>query len=99
MAETVGVIPVRIARGDLIDALGSEVAQRMGNRGRMLVSMDSGREALGQPDLAVDAPPQEGAKVGRQGPTLKISPHRLPSDRRTAQLFWARRLSEKASDE
>ena len=32
-AETVGVIPVRIARGDLIDALGQEVPQWMINIG------------------------------------------------------------------
>src|SRR5215831_15310953 len=62
----------------------------MVNIGRMPVIMDSGREALGQPDLAVDPPQQERAKVRRQGPTLKISPHRLPSDSTKAQLFWAR---------
>src|SRR4051812_15328292 len=62
----------------------------MVNRGRMPVIMDSGREALGQPDLAVNAPQQEGPKVRRQGPTLDISPHRMPGDGRKAPLFWAR---------
>ena len=62
----------------------------MVNIGLMALIVDSGREALGQPDLAVDTPQQEGTKVRRQGPTLEIGPHRIPSDRRKAELFWAR---------
>jgi len=84
------VIPVRIARGDLSDTLGSEVSQGMIHRGRMPLSVESGGEALGQPDLAVDSPQQEGTKVRRQCPTVEIRAHRMPGDRRQAELFWVR---------
>ena len=59
--------------------------------------MECCREARGQPDLAIDTPQQEGAKVRRQGPTLTISTYRLPGDGRKAQLFWARRGHKQTS--
>jgi hypothetical protein len=89
MAETLGVIGVRISRGHVIHALGQQVPQGMVHRGRMARIVDSGREALGQPDLAVDTPQEEGPKVRRQGPPLEIGTHRIPSDRRKAALLWA----------
>jgi hypothetical protein len=89
-AQTIGVVAVGIARGNLIDTLGEEVPQRMINIGRMPLIVDSGGETLSQPDLAVDSPQQEGTKVRRQRPTLEISSHRLPGDRRKAELFWVR---------
>ena len=52
----------------------------MVNVGLMPLIMDGRREALGQPDLAVDPTQQERAKVRRQGSTLTISPHCLPGD-------------------
>src|SRR5262249_39744890 len=90
MAETVRVIPVRIARGDLIDTLGYKVSQGMINIGRMALIVDSRGEACGQPDLAVNAPQQESPKVRRQRSTLEIRAHRVPGDRRKAELFWVR---------
>jgi hypothetical protein len=59
-------------------------------RGLMPLIMESGAKALGQPDLTIDAPEQEGTTVRRQGPTLKIGPDRLSTDRRKTQLRWAR---------
>jgi hypothetical protein len=90
MAETVRVIPVCIARGDLLETLGSEVSQGMIKRGRMPLIVDSRGEACGQPDLAVNSLQQEGPKVRRQRSTLEISAHRVPGDRRKAALFWVR---------
>ena len=52
--ETIGIIAVRIAGGDLIDALGEEVPQRMVNIRRMALVAHGGGQALCQADLAVD---------------------------------------------
>jgi hypothetical protein len=52
--ETIGVIGVRIPRGELIDTLGSEVPSGMINIGRMALIMDGGGQALGSPHLPVD---------------------------------------------
>ena len=54
-AEAIGIIPVRIPRRDLIDALGQQVPQWMINVGLVALLMDRRREARGQPNLAVDA--------------------------------------------
>lgn len=63
--ETVRIIAVRIARGDLRDTLREEVPECMVNRGRMTCVVHGGGQTLGQADLAVDPPEQESAKVGR----------------------------------
>jgi hypothetical protein len=53
--ETIGIIAIRIARRDLIDALGEEVSKRMVHiRGMAFVAYCSG-QAFGEADLAVDA--------------------------------------------
>jgi hypothetical protein len=52
--ETIGIIAIRIARRNLIDALGEEVPKRMVNiRGRAFVAYCSG-QAFGEAALAVD---------------------------------------------
>jgi len=48
------LIAVRIAGGDLVDALGQQVPQGMINIGLMSFIMDSGSEALGQANLTID---------------------------------------------
>jgi hypothetical protein len=60
------------------------------NIGLMSLIVDSGGETLGQPNLTINTPEQEGTKVRRQRPTVEISSHRLPGDRRKAELFWVR---------
>jgi hypothetical protein len=45
--EAIGVIPIRIARGDLVDPLGQEVPQGMINIGQMALIMDRRGQALG----------------------------------------------------
>jgi hypothetical protein len=55
-AETIGIIGIRIPCGDLIDALGAEVSQRMINRGLMPFITHRRREPLGQANLTVNAP-------------------------------------------
>ena len=76
--ETVRIIAVRIAGGDLIDTLGEEVPEWMVNI-RWVTLVTHGRgQALCQADLTVDTPEQEGAEVGRQRPTVKIGPDRVP---------------------
>jgi hypothetical protein len=52
--------------------------------------MESRREAVGQPDLAVDPAQQERAKVRRQGSALEVSAHGMASHGRKTELFWAR---------
>jgi hypothetical protein len=63
MPKTVGVIGVCIPRSDLINALGQQVPQGMVNIGRVPFIVESGGEALSQPDLTVDSSQQEGPKV------------------------------------
>ena len=63
------------------------------NIGRMPLIVDSRGEACGQPDLAVNSLQQEGPKVRRQRSTLEISAHRVPGDRRKAELFWVMKNS------
>ena len=75
--ETIGIIAIRIAGGDLIDTLGEEVTERMMNIGRMALVLHSGGQAFGEANLAVDTTQQEGAKVGRQGPAVKIGPYSI----------------------
>ena len=54
MPETIGIIAVRIPRGDLIDTLGEESPEGMIDIGSMTLLPDSSRETLGQPNLTVD---------------------------------------------
>ena len=77
--ETIGIIAIRIPGGDLIDTLGQEVTEGMVDIGRMPLVLHSSGKAFGEANLAVDATQQEGAKVGRQGPTLKIGPYGIAS--------------------
>ena len=52
--ETIGIIAIRLARRDLIDALGEEVPKRMVNRrGLTFVAYCSG-QTFGEADLSVD---------------------------------------------
>jgi hypothetical protein len=81
-AEALGVVPVHIPRSDLRDALGSQVTQRVVNRGLMPLLMHSCRKARRAPKLPVDPSQEECAEVRRQGPTLAIRPDGLSDDRR-----------------
>ena len=87
-AETLGVMGVRRPRGALREALGEEVAQRMGARGLMPLRTDRRRKALGQPNLTVTPAEQEGPTVCGEGPTLALCTHGLPADGRKAQVLW-----------
>jgi hypothetical protein len=69
----------------------------MVNIGRVPFIVDSGGEALGQPDLPVDSSQQEGPEVRRQRSALEIRTHRVPGDRRKAELFWVRRAQKQTS--
>ena len=71
MPETIGIIAVGIPRGDLIDTLGQEVPEGVVDRGRMPLVLHRSGKASGEANLAVDAPQQEGTKVGQQGPASK----------------------------
>jgi hypothetical protein len=62
-AKTLGVIGVRIPRGDLIDALGEEVSPRRVDRGLVPLLTDRRRKALGQTNLTVNTAEQECPKV------------------------------------
>jgi len=61
--EALGVIPIRIARGDLGDPLRQEVPQGMIKRGPMALSMDRRGQALGESTLAVYPTQEEGPKI------------------------------------
>jgi hypothetical protein len=72
--ETIGIMAIRIARRDVIDALGAEVPKRMVNRrGMTFVAYCSGH-TFGEADLSVDPAQSERPQVGRQGATVNISP-------------------------
>ena len=77
--ETIGIIAIGIPRSDLVDTLSQEVSEGVLYIGRMSAVLHSGSQAFGEANLAVDAAQQEGAKVGCQGPTLKIRPYRRTS--------------------
>jgi hypothetical protein len=63
--EAIGVIAIRIARGNLIDPLGQEVSQGMINIGQMALIMDRRGEAFGQTNLAVYSTQEERPKIRR----------------------------------
>jgi len=63
--EAIGVIPIRIARGNLVDALGQEVSQGMIDIGQMALVMDRRSEALSQTNLAVHPTQEEWPKIRR----------------------------------
>jgi hypothetical protein len=88
--ETVRIIAVGIAGGDLIDPLGQEVPERMVNIGWMACVVHRSGQALCQADLAVDPSQQEGAKVGRQRPTVELGPDSVSRHGRKTELFWRR---------
>jgi hypothetical protein len=88
--ETLGIIASRRPRGALVDTLGQEVSEGVIDRGlRSLVLHGSGK-AFGETHLAVDATQQEGAKVGGEGPPLKIGPYSIASEGRKTSLFGRR---------
>jgi hypothetical protein len=64
MAEMMGVVRLGISRGDVINTLGPQGTQWMGNIGLMPFVVDSGSEACRQANLAVDTTAQERTKVG-----------------------------------
>jgi hypothetical protein len=61
--EAIGVMPIRIARGDVGEPLGQEVPQGMSNRGPMALLMDRRGQALGETPLAVYPTQEEGPKI------------------------------------
>src|SRR5262245_47004884 len=85
--ETIRIIAIRIAGGDLIDTLGEEVTERMVDIRRMALVPHGGGQTLGQTNLAVDTPQQEGSKVRRQRPTIKSGADSIPRNRRKLELF------------
>ena len=64
MPETIGIIAISIARGNVIDALGEEVTERMVNIRRMALVAHGGSQALREADLPVDTTEQQRPKVG-----------------------------------
>jgi hypothetical protein len=60
---TIGIIAVRIAGGDLLEARGEEVPERLVNIRWMALVAHGGSQPLGEADLAGNTPPQQGAKV------------------------------------
>jgi hypothetical protein len=95
--ETLGIIAIRIPGSDVLETLGHEVTERVVDRGWMPLVLYSSGKAFGEANLAVDATPPEGPKVGRQGPAVEISPHGLASDRRKTQWFWRRMQHKQTS--
>jgi hypothetical protein len=88
--EAIGLIAIRLPGGDVVDTLRAEVTEGVVDIRRMTLVPHGGGTACGQANRAVDATQQEGAKVGRQGPSCAIGPHGRPSDGRKTQLFWRR---------
>src|SRR5437868_6668427 len=79
-SEAVGIIAVRRAGGNVINPLGQEVTQGVSNGGRMAGSVDGGRKACSQANLAVDAAEEESPKVRGQGSSLEIGPDGMTSN-------------------
>ena len=94
MPEAIGIIAVRIPGGDVINPLGQEVPERVVDRGRMPLVLHSRGKACGEAQLAIKAPEQEGAKVGRQGPAFTIGSDGSASEGRKTSLVW-RRIGQK----
>jgi hypothetical protein len=62
--EAIGIIAIRVPQSDLVDTRSQEVPARVISRGLMSLVLHSGGKAFGEANLAIDAPQQEGAKVG-----------------------------------
>ena len=86
----VRIIAIGIARGDLIDALGDEVSQRVGDRREMAFVAEGVRQALGEANVVINASQKEGPKVRRQGSAIKLSSQGVASNRRKTELLWSR---------
>ena len=61
--QRVRVVAVLIGAGDLIDALGNEVAHWVRDVAGVTLVVNGGGYALGQPDLAVDTAQDQGAEI------------------------------------
>ena len=61
--EPIGLIAVRIAGGDVREARGEEVPERLGDRRWRALGAHGGSQPRGEADLAGNTPPQQGAKV------------------------------------
>ena len=81
----------------MLDALGSEVPQRVINRRLLSLIMDGGGATRGQPNLAIDPSQQEGAKVRGQSSPRTIGSEGLARDGRKTQLVWGRMLHKQTS--
>ncbi len=90
MAQAVGVVPVLIGAGDLVDPLGDEILGAMGNIGRMAIIGQGPSHALGQTDLAVHTAQQQGAEVGRHGATVEVGPDSEAVDGLKSKLIFGR---------
>jgi hypothetical protein len=53
--ETIGIIAIRIPRGDLVDTLGQEVSEGVIYIGLMSLVLHGSGKAFGETNLAVDA--------------------------------------------
>src|SRR5215217_713525 len=80
VSETIGIMAVRIPGSDLIDTLGEEITERVVDIGWVPLVLYSSGKACGEANLTVNAPQQEGTKVGRQSPAFEISPHGISHD-------------------
>lgn len=61
--ERIGVVAIRVATGDLENPLGPQVAQGRRDIRRMALIVNRLDETVNQPELRVNAPPNQGAKV------------------------------------
>jgi hypothetical protein len=89
--EAVGIMAVGRAGGNVSDTLGQEVSQGMITVGGRPCSVDGGRSACGEANLAIDATEEEDTKVRGHGPTLEIGTDTLASKGMKRPLFWSRR--------
>ena len=85
-----GSIGIGIAGSQWVEPLRPESLQGMIAVGRMPLVMPRCCEAGGAATRAVKAAEQKGAKVRRQGPTLKIGAHGMASNGRKTPLVWSR---------
>ena len=62
----------------------------MSNIGRMACIVDSGREACGEANLAIDAAEEEDTKIRGQGASIEIGPDGMARNGMKTQLLWRR---------
>lgn len=88
VTQGIGIVAVLVTRGDLKNALGQQVAHRVGGVARIAGIADRLDQPPNQTDALIDGAQHQGAQVRGNLATGEVGANREARSGREAELFW-----------